>query len=98
MNNDTRSATNLIDLHRESIDRLDAILIYTLAERFKYTDIIGKIKSEYNLPSIDNEREKNQITRLKQLSKSANLNPEFAEQFLNFIIKEVIKNHNKCKL
>ena len=29
--------------HRDSIDRLDAILIYTLGERFKHTQAIGKL-------------------------------------------------------
>jgi len=32
----TRAAA-LLREHRESIDRLDAILVYTLAERFKHT-------------------------------------------------------------
>ncbi|HEV7318585.1 MAG TPA: chorismate mutase, partial [Ensifer sp.] len=34
-----------------------------------------------------------QIERLRRLAKDANLDPDFAEKFLNFIIKEVIRHH-----
>ena len=37
MTTDTERAAQLLREHRESIDRLDAILVYTLAERFKQT-------------------------------------------------------------
>ncbi len=47
----TRAADLLAD-HRASIDRLDAILIYTLAERFKHTRDVGKLKAEHDLPPI----------------------------------------------
>ena len=33
-----------IEEYRESIDRLDSVLIYTLGERFEKTKKIGKIK------------------------------------------------------
>jgi chorismate mutase len=38
----TRAAT-LLKEHRESIDRLDAILVYTLGERFKHTQAVGRL-------------------------------------------------------
>ena len=34
-----------------------------------------------------------QIERLRQLAGDANLDPDFAEKFLNFIVKEVIRHH-----
>ena len=34
-----------------------------------------------------------QINRLRQLARDADLDPDFAEKFLNFIIKEVIRHH-----
>jgi len=40
----TRAAEILKD-HRASIDRLDAILVYTLAERFKHTQAVGHLKA-----------------------------------------------------
>lgn len=88
----THAATLLKD-HRESIDRLDAILVFTLAERFKRTQAVGKLKAEHALPPSDPAREARQIERLQRLAIEADLDPEFARKFLNFIISEVIRHH-----
>lgn len=88
-------AAEVLKEHRESIDRLDAILVYTLGERFKHTQAVGKLKAEHDLPPSDPNRETDQIARLEDLSKAANLDPEFAKNFLNFIIQEVIQHHKK---
>jgi chorismate mutase len=88
-------AATLLKEHRNSIDRLDAILVYTLAERFRQTQAVGKLKAEHALPPSDPDREAQQIARLKTMALEANLDPEFAEQFLNFIIDEVIRHHKK---
>jgi chorismate mutase len=90
----TRAATVLRE-HRESIDRLDAILVYTLGERFKHTQAVGRLKAEHDLPPSDPAREAAQIARLEQLARDADLDPEFAKSFLNFIIQEVIQHHRK---
>ncbi|SEM76457.1 chorismate mutase [Pseudorhodobacter antarcticus] len=96
MNDVTRAAEVLKD-HRDSIDRLDAILVYTLAERFKQTQAVGKLKAEHNLPASDPSREGRQIERLEWLSKEADLDPEFAKKFLTFIISEVIRHHEQLQ-
>ena len=88
-------AAELLSGHRDSIDRLDAILVYTLAERFKQTQAVGKLKAEYDLPPSDPAREAKQIERLEWLSKEADLDPEFAKKFLAFIIQEVIQHHKQ---
>ncbi|WP_133487562.1 chorismate mutase [Aliiroseovarius marinus] len=88
-------AADLLKEHRESIDRLDAILVYTLGERFKHTQAVGKLKAEHDLPPSDPNREARQIERLEDLATRANLDPEFAKKFLNFIIDEVIRHHKK---
>lgn len=90
----TRAAALLKD-HRDSIDRLDAILVYTLGERFKHTQAVGKLKAEHDLPPSDPTREAAQIARLEDLARQADLDPEFAKAFLNFIIQEVIHHHEK---
>ena len=90
----TRAAA-LLKEHRESIDRLDAILVYTLGERFKHTQAVGKLKAEHDLPPSDPAREATQIARLEDLANRADLDPEFAKKFLNFIIAEVIQHHRK---
>ncbi|OJI93899.1 chorismate mutase [Planktotalea frisia] len=90
----TKAAEVLLE-HRESIDRLDAILVYTLGERFKHTQAVGKLKAEHDLPPSDPTREATQIARLEDLANRANLDPEFAKKFLNFIIEEVIHHHKQ---
>ena len=72
-----------------------AILVYTLAERFAHTQAVGKLKAEHDLPASDKTREATQIARLEQLAKDADLDPEFAKKFLNFIIQEVIQHHKQ---
>mgnify|MGYP003453344388 CR=1 FL=1 len=90
-------AQALLKEHRDSIDRLDAILVYTLAERFKQTQAVGRLKAEHALPPSDPTREARQIERLEWLSTEANLDPEFAKKFLTFIISEVIRHHEKLQ-
>jgi len=90
----TRAAQVLAE-HRDSIDRLDAILVYTLGERFKHTKAVGKLKAEHDLPPSDPTREAAQIARLEALATEADLDPEFAKKFLNFIIAEVIQHHKQ---
>ena len=93
MTDATKRAAELLAGHRESIDRLDAILVYTLAERFKHTQRVGQLKAEHELPPADKFREAAQIERLQRLSKEADLDPEFAKKFLEFVIQEVIQHH-----
>lgn len=92
----TRAAALLAD-HRASIDRLDAILIYTLGERFKHTQAVGRLKAAHDLPPTDPVREAQQIERLEDLARRADLDPEFAKKFLAFIIQEVIRHHVEHK-
>ena len=89
----TLTAQEVLGKHRESIDRLDAVLIYTLAERFRHTKEVGKLKAVFELPAADPVREARQIERLESLAKDADLDTEFAKKFLNFIIAEVIQHH-----
>ena len=95
MSDDTARAAEILAGHRASIDRLDAILVYTLGERFGHTQAVGKLKAEHDLPPSDAAREATQIARLERLAAEADLDPEFAKKFLNFIIQEVIQHHKK---
>ena len=97
MTDNATRAAELLKEDRESIDRLDAILVYTLGERFKHTEAVGKLKAEHDLPPSDPAREAAQIERLEDLANRAHLDPEFAKNFLNFVIREVIQHHKKHK-
>ncbi len=83
---------------RGSIDNIDAALVHLLAERFKCTQKVGRLKAEHRLPPADPSREKVQIERLRALAADARLDPDFAEKFLNFIITEVIRHHEALRL
>lgn len=78
---------------RSSIDNIDAALVHMLAERFKCTQMVGFLKAKHDLPPADPGREKTQIERLRRLAEEANLDPDFAEKFLTFIVREVIRHH-----
>ena len=78
---------------RDSIDNIDAALIHLLAERFKCTQQVGRLKARLGLPASDPAREAQQVARLRALASSAHLDPEFAEKFLAFVVREVIQHH-----
>jgi len=83
--------------YRQSIDNIDAALVFLLAERFKVTQAVGRYKATSGLPPADASREEAQIARLRGLAKQADLDPEFSEKFLRFIIDEVIRHHERLQ-
>ncbi|ARJ69406.1 chorismate mutase [Paracoccus contaminans] len=95
MTDDATRAAALLKDHRASIDRLDAVLVFTLAERFKHTQAVGRLKAEHDLPPSDPSREAVQIERLERLAREADLDPAFARKLLNFVISEVIRHHEQ---
>ncbi|MEP7350033.1 MAG: chorismate mutase [Sphingorhabdus sp.] len=82
---------------RDSIDNIDAALVFMLAERFKITQAVGEHKAKSELPPADPAREEKQIERLRQLARDAKLDPDFTEKFLRFIIDEVIRHHQQIR-
>lgn len=86
-----------LEHYRQSIDNIDAALVYMLAERFKITQAVGRFKANHALPPADPDREERQIERLRKLAADAQLDPVFAEKFLRFIIEEVIRHHQQIK-
>ena len=83
--------------YRDSIDNIDAAMVFLLSERFKITHKVGVLKAEITLLPADKSREAQQVSRLRKLSKEADLDPEFTEKMLNLIIAEVISNHEKIR-
>lgn len=96
--NDTLPATDpVLAGYRASIDNIDAALIHMLAERFRITKAVGAYKAEHALPASDPAREESQIERLRALAADAQLDPDFGEKFLRFVIDEVIRHHERAQ-
>ena len=66
--------------YRASIDNIDAALIHMLAERFRCTKAVGVLKAAHGL---------------LPLAEDAHFDPDFAEKFLNFVVREVIRHHEQ---
>lgn len=82
--------------YRASIDNIDAALIHMLAERFRITKAVGAYKAANALPPSDPAREERQIARLRALAAEAQLDPDFGEKFIRFVIDEVIRHHEQA--
>jgi chorismate mutase len=97
MPNPNPEALEELEELRASIDNLDAALVHLLAERFKCTQRVGRLKAAHGMPPADPARESRQVARLRKLAEEAQLDPEFAAAFLDFIIAEVIRHHTELQ-
>ena len=82
---------------RASIDNIDNALIHLLAERFKHTGAVGRMKAEHDLAVSDQAREDAQAVRVRALAEKSGLDQEFAERFIRFLIAEVLEKHRALR-
>ncbi len=94
---DDRQTDEVLSQYRKSIDNIDAALIHMLAERFRITKEVGAYKARVSMPPADPAREERQIKRLRSLAEEADLDPEFSEKFIRFVIDEVIRHHQRAR-
>ncbi len=87
----------LLKNERSTIDRLDAIIVTALIERFSVTKRIGIIKAEHNLEPRDGEREKKQVKTLEKLIEDSDLDKEFIVNLMKLITTESKKKHEQIK-
>ena len=78
---------------RDNINNIDTAIIRLLAERFRCTDAIGKLKAQHGLPSPDPGRKAEQVAHLRYHAALSKLDPDFAEKFLAFVSHELIRRH-----
>ena len=91
---DAGEARDTLRRLRGSIDNIDAALVYLLAERFRATKQVGRLKAEHGMPASDPAREEQQLERLRSLALDADLDPEFARKWFAFVVAEVIRHHD----
>ncbi|OPB30315.1 chorismate mutase [Bartonella sp. WD12.1] len=72
---------------RTSVGDFSVVLVRILAKCFCYMQAIGELKTRYDLPTVYVTGEQNQVAGLRQLVMDNCLNPDFAENFLNFTIR-----------
>lgn len=85
-----------LKIFREEIDRIDDVLISTLAMRFQITDKVGALKKAEKLPPVDAQREAEQEKRVLEIAKRAGLREDIARSFLRLIIDTVVEDHKKA--
>ena len=85
-----------LDSFRASIDNIEGTTVTFTANTNATTKAVGAYKAANALPASDPGREERQIARLRKLAEDAQLDPEFSEKFLRFIIQEVIRHHEQA--
>lgn len=80
---------------RQSIDNVDAAIVSLLAERFKYTSMVGVVKAKAGFAPADYQREDRQMARLNRIAIDAGLDPEIAEKYREFVVTEAKKRHRR---
>ena len=86
-----------LDALRAEIDAVDERLIQVLAERFRLTRRVGRLKVERDLASVDPAREKSQIARIRRLAAAAGLDEDLAETVLRTVIGQVVSDHEDMR-
>ena len=87
----------LLKNERSTIDRLDAIIINALIERFSVTKRIGLIKAEHNIEPHDGKREKTQLNTLEKLIENSDIDKNFIINLMKLITSESKKKHEQIK-
>ncbi|MBI4990916.1 chorismate mutase [Candidatus Gottesmanbacteria bacterium] len=73
---------------RKEIDKIDENLVLLLGRRLDVVKKIAKVKKRDNLPAEDKIREKEVLTKVKQLGDMVGLNSQWLIKIFQLIIKE----------
>jgi isochorismate pyruvate lyase len=84
---DSTPARDLVDLHRQHIDRIDRTIVALLAERMRLGRALGEIKREHAWPARVPQREADVLARVRRAA-SGPLAPESAARIFEAIIAE----------
>ena len=92
---ETAEAVQAIERLRGSIDNVDTAIVMLRAERFKYTEEVGRWKAQAGFAPADAEREHRQVARLRALAEQAGLDPDIAEGYHAFVVGESKTRHQR---
>ena len=82
---------------REQIDTLDREIIELLAQRFRLTHRVGKLKASLALQSLDARREEEKLAEIRSLCARHGLNADLVTALFTQIMEEVVRNHNRLR-
>ncbi|WP_049731401.1 chorismate mutase [Rhizobium ecuadorense] len=91
----THDTAEQLASYRRTIDNLDSALLCILAERFRCTEQVGRLKAEQAMPAIDNERERRQLDRLRNIAIDVGLSQHFVEGLMKMIVGAVVERHRE---
>ena len=75
-----------IKIQRKKIDDLDEKILVKIAERMKIAQDVGKIKKEHGKQSLDEDREKEIIKKIRKMAELQELDSKKIERIFNEII------------
>ena len=81
--------------YRKTIYNLDSALLHILAERFRCTEQVGRLKAEQALPATDSERERRQMDRSRIIATEVGLSQHFVESLMKLIVSAVVERHKE---
>ncbi len=91
----THDTSDQLASYRKTIDNLDSALLHILAERFRCTEQVGHLKAELAMPATDNERERRQMDRLRNIANDVGLSEHFVESLMKVIVGAVVERHKE---
>jgi chorismate mutase len=84
-----------LELLRQEIDAVDERFVELLAERFRITRRVGRIKAERGLPAQDAIREAQIDAKVRRLAAEYELDESLVSDVLRAVIDRVIAEHRQ---
>jgi chorismate mutase len=82
---------------RDRVDEIDRTILKLLADRFTVTDEIGKVKSEYSVPVLQEDRWNSLLRNLVGRAENIGLNPRLITQIYELIHEESVAAQSRRK-
>ncbi len=86
-----------LEVLREEIDRIDDRFVELLAERFRITRRVGRIKAERGLPPQDATREAQIDAKVRRLASEFELDEGLVSDVLRAVIDRVVAEHKAVR-
>lgn len=84
-----------LEMLRREIDVVDERFVALLAERFRITRRVGRIKAERGLPPQDSIREAQIDEKIRRLAKEHELDEHLVSDVLRAVIDRVVSEHRE---